>query len=144
MGKLVGMIVSIAPKALLLSQLFSHLLGLGLVVGVKAEPIPLEPITPSMWWIIERSPQGWVESFSIDRTQKLVKVIITPALWNRADYLQRFALLRQLGQEAQKSGYGVILFNPRQQTLAEYQISNGSWQFTPPSLGAFPFRRDTP
>jgi hypothetical protein len=106
-------------------------------------PIPLQPVQPSMWWIVERSPVGWVESFSIDAPQQRVNVIVSSDRWNLADYLQRLSFLRQLGQEAQKSGYGVLLVNSRQERLAEYKIQGQGWAIEPDSLGALPFRQDT-
>ncbi len=110
---------------------------------VVAETIPLQPVEPSMWWIVERSPVGWVESFTIDAPQQRVKVIVSSDRWNSADYLERFSFLRRLGQEAQRSGYGVLLVNRRQEKLAEYRIQGQGWVMEPDSLGALPFRRDT-
>lgn len=106
-------------------------------------PIPLQPVQPSMWWIVERSPVGWVETFTIDASQQRVNVLVSSDRWNSADYLERFSFLRRLGQEAQKNGYGVILVNSRQEKLAEYQLQGQGWKMEPESLGAFPFRRDT-
>ncbi len=110
---------------------------------ILAETIPLQPVEPSMWWMVERSPVGWVESFTIDAPQQRVKVIVSSDRWNPADYLQRFSFLRRLGQEAQKSGYGVLLVNSRQEKLAEYKLQGQGWVIEPDTLGAFPFRRDT-
>jgi hypothetical protein len=106
-------------------------------------PIPLQPVEPSMWWIVERSPVGWVESFNIDASQQRVKVIVSSDRWNSADYLERFSFLRRLGQEAQRSSYGVLLVNTRQEKLAEYKLWGQGWVMEPDTLGALPFRRDT-
>jgi len=96
-----------------------------------------------MWWIVERSPVGWVESFSIDAPQQRVNVIVSSDRWNPADYLERFSFLRRLGQEAQRSGYGVLLLNSQQKKLAEYQLQGQGWKIQPETLGAFPFRPNT-
>jgi len=117
---------------------------LGLAPPILAtEVIPLQAVEPSMWWIVERSPLGWIESFSLDSQQQRVNVVVSSDRWNPADYLQRFSFLRRLGQEAQKNGYGVLLVNSRQQKLGEYKLQGQGWAIEPDTLGAFPFRRDT-
>ncbi|MFN3925769.1 MAG: hypothetical protein ACK4QL_00270 [Pseudanabaenaceae cyanobacterium] len=112
-------------------------------ISVNAEVIPLEPVSPSMWWIVERSPLGWVRTFSVDYNNKSVKLVLETSLWNRADYLERFSLVRRLGLEAQKVGYSLVLVDDRDRVLVKYQSVNGNWQITPANLGAFPFRSDT-
>jgi hypothetical protein len=125
--------------------LISSIVGMALspLLSGQAQSIPAEPVQPSMWWIIDRSPVGWIQSFTVDEINRKVNIRLVVPQWNQANYIQRFAFLRRLGQEAQKSGYGVLLENDRQETLGEYQISNGAWRYLPPNLGAFPFRRDT-
>jgi len=106
--------------------------------------IPQAPVQPSLWWKTQRLPEGWVENIVINSETRQAIVTLNLTRWTASDYLQRFSFLFQLGTEAQKNNFGVLLHNRRAQTIAEYSVQQEKWRIEPKSLGTDPFRVTSP
>jgi len=108
----------------------------------KAEPtnIPQSPVEPSLWWKAQRLQAGWVDNIVIKPETRQAIVKINTTRWGASDYLQRFSFLFKLGTEAQKHNFNVLLYNRRDQKIAEYSTIEAGWRIDPTSLGAEPFR----
>jgi hypothetical protein len=106
--------------------------------------IPQAPVEPSLWWKTQRLQQGWVENIEIDAESRQAIVTINTTRWTASDYLQRFSFLFKLGTEAQKQNFNVLLHNRRDQKIAEYSTIEERWRIDPKSLGAEPFRVNSP
>lgn len=106
--------------------------------------IPQQLVEPSLWWKSQRLEEGWVEKITIDPATKQAIVKINTTRWATSDYLTRFSFLFKLGTEAQKQNFNVLLHNRRDQKLAEYSTQEERWRIDPTSLGAEPFRINTP
>ncbi|CAN1212381.1 hypothetical protein TUMEXPCC7403_19385 [Tumidithrix helvetica PCC 7403] len=106
--------------------------------------IPLEPVRPSLWWMVQRLEDGWVDNLAIDPDAKRVVITLNRSRWFAADYIRRYEFLYKLGTTAQEDAYGVLLKDNRNNKLAEYIVINDSWKMEPPSLGAPPFRVNSP
>ncbi len=102
--------------------------------------IPQQPIEPSLWWKIDRLSISWVDDVTIDEAAKRAIITINSSRWGALDYIQRFSFLFKLGVEAQKQNFNVLLLDRRLQKVAEYSNGSDSWQMTPQTLGADPFR----
>ena len=102
--------------------------------------IPQQPVEPSLWWKIDRLAISWVDNVTIDEASKQAIITINSSRWGSLDYVQRFSYLFKLGIEAQKQNFNVLLLDRRSQKVAEYSNLLDSWQMTPQSLGADPFR----
>ncbi|WP_055077328.1 hypothetical protein [Pseudanabaena sp. 'Roaring Creek'] len=106
--------------------------------------IPQTPVEPSLWWKSQRLQEGWVENIVIDQSTKQAIITVNTTRWIASDYLQRFTFLFKLGTEAQKQNFNVMLYNRRAQKMAEYSTIEERWRIDPTSLGAEPFRVNTP
>ncbi|MEE3716212.1 hypothetical protein V2H45_05575 [Tumidithrix elongata RA019] len=106
--------------------------------------IPLEPVRPSLWWMVQRLEDGWVDDLAIDPDAKRVVITVNRSRWFAADYIRRYEFLYKLGNTAQEDAYGVLLKDNRNNKLAEYIVINDRWQMEPKSLGAVPFRVNSP
>jgi hypothetical protein len=106
--------------------------------------IPLEPVRPSLWWMVQRLEDGWVDDLIVDFEAKKVVITVNRSRWVAADYLRRYEFLNKLGITAQQETYGVLLQDNRQNKLAEYGLIGDRWQMEPQSLGAVPFRVNSP
>ncbi|TYQ30730.1 hypothetical protein [Pseudanabaena sp. UWO310] len=106
--------------------------------------IPQAPVEPSLWWKSQRLQEGWVENIAIDSEAKQAIITVNTTRWIASDYLQRFTFLFKLGTEAQKQNFNVMLYNRRSQKIAEYSTVEERWRIDPKSLGAEPFRVNTP
>jgi hypothetical protein len=113
------------------------------VADVKVT-IPQTPVEPSLWWKTQRLQEGWVEKIEINAELKQAIVTINVNRWTSSDYLQRFSFLFKLGTEAQKQNFNVLLHNRRDQKIAEYSTIEERWRIDPKSLGADPFRVNSP
>lgn len=102
--------------------------------------IPQQPVEPSLWWKLDRLAISWVDNVTIDEASKQAIITINSSRWGALDYVQRFSFLFKLGVEAQKQNFNVILLDRRSQKVAEYMYKLDSWQMTPQTLGADPFR----
>ncbi len=120
------------------------LVSLGAIANpaIAEEPIniPQSPLEPSLWWKVQRLQEGWVDNISINPDKKQAIVKINTSRWIASDYLQRFSFLFKLGTEAQKQNFNVLLYNRRNQKIAEYSTIEEQWIIAPTSLGAEPFR----
>jgi hypothetical protein len=110
--------------------------------AIAEEPIniPQSPLEPSLWWKVQRLQEGWVDKITIDHDTNQAIVKINTGKWISSDYLQRFSFLFKLGTEAQKQNFNVLLYNRRNQKIAEYSTIEEQWRIAPTSLGADPFR----
>jgi len=102
--------------------------------------IPLEPVKPSMWWIMDQLEQGLVEDWSIVTKTRQVVVTVNQGSWAAKDYLKRYAMLEKLGDAVYDQNYSILIQDIRRNRLVEYARVRGIWQVEPPSLGANPFR----
>jgi hypothetical protein len=134
---------------LLLTVGFGMAIGLSPNLAASAQTlqsvnIPLEPVRPSLWWMVQRLEDGWVDDLMVNYETKKVVITVNRSRWFAADYLRRYEFLNKLGLTALQDAYGVLLQDNRQNKLAEYIAISDRWQMEPQSLGAVPFRVNTP
>lgn len=113
-------------------------------IAEETVTIPQAPVEPSLWWKTQRLQEGWVDKIEIDTESRQAIVTINANGWTASDYLQRFSFLFKLGTEAQKQNFNVLLHNRRDQKIAEYSTIEERWRIDPKSLGAEPFRVNSP
>ncbi|NEQ43827.1 MAG: hypothetical protein F6K00_09825 [Leptolyngbya sp. SIOISBB] len=98
---------------------------------VSQESVSLyRPTLPSFWWSRDQLPTLWrsvdgtvvrVEGYRLIRDwtafysqtaeTAIVDVQVDPQYWNRFNYFQKFAVLRQLGATGMNYGYHVRIYN---------------------------------
>ena len=88
------------------------------------------PTLPSLWWSRDQLPtlwrtadntvmrvagyrlvRDWTAFYSQTATAAIVDIQVDPQYWNRLNYFQRFAILRQLGATGMNYGYHVRIYN---------------------------------
>ncbi len=98
---------------------------------VTQESVSLyRPTLPSFWWSRDQLPtlwrgtdgtvvrvagyrliRDWTAFYSLTAETAIVDVQVDPQYWNRFNYFQKFAVLRQLGTTGMNYGYHVRIYN---------------------------------
>ncbi|HIK25446.1 MAG: hypothetical protein P3X23_009505 [Thermosynechococcus sp. Uc] len=82
-------------------------------VVVSEQPSAVGLTVPSLWWAVQQLGneviQRWQAFPAIGRPGGRVEAFVSAAAWGRLSYLQRFALINQLGNASRSFGYQLIL-----------------------------------
>jgi len=79
---------------------------------------------PSLWWAVQQfggtAVQRWQAYPAEVGVGGRVDLFIAPSVWGRMSYLQRFALVNQLGNASRSFGYNLILRDRRDVIYGAY------------------------
>ncbi|WP_298614174.1 hypothetical protein [uncultured Thermosynechococcus sp.] len=84
-------------------------------VVVSEQPSAVGLTVPSLWWAVQqlgdKVVQGWQAFPARGTPGGRIEAFVSPSAWGRLPYLQRFALIYQLGNASRSFGYQLILRN---------------------------------
>ncbi len=93
-------------------------------VVLSEEPSAVGLTVPSLWWAVQQfggtAVQRWQAYPAEVGVGGRVDVFISPPTWGRMSYLQRFALVNQLGNSSRSFGYNLILRDRRDVIYGAY------------------------
>lgn len=84
------------------------------------------------WWAAEQFDPfdgELVQNWLTYPQQNQIDLVVNWHLWNLLDYLERYRFVNQFGTVAREYGYGLNIFNQKEECLATYKYNSVS---TPP------------
>jgi len=94
---------------------------------LSEEPSESGLTVPSLWWAVQQfggtTVQRWQAYPAEEGVGGRVDLFISPPAWGRMSYLQRFALVNQLGNSSRSFGYNLILRDRRDVIYGAYTCS---------------------
>jgi hypothetical protein len=80
--------------------------------------------TPSLWWVRQQFGgkllNNWLAKPATVEMPNRVDLLVNQQVWNRYNYIDRYAFLNQVGTSAQDFGYSTRVFNAQGELLGAY------------------------
>ncbi len=91
---------------------------------LSEEPSAVGLTVPSLWWAVQQfggtAVQRWQAYPAQEGVGGRIDLFVVPSVWGRMSYLQRYALVNQIGNSSRSFGYNLILRDRRDVLYGAY------------------------